>query len=117
MNVYVHRVKCIQNYNSALSAVIVANGLPGELQNYSLTCSVSGGDYLGTINILWDRVGIRMGISQAPNLTFNPLNQDDAGEYRCTISISSMYFTGTLMETLNITVASKSRMMKFLLPG
>ena len=44
-------------------------------------------------------------------LTFNPLNRDDAGEYRCNASFDSPYLIGThyVIQSFNITVMSKCK--------
>ena len=57
----------------------------------------------------WDEVGRAQGIQRAATLTFNSLRPEHAGEYRCTHTFASPFFTGnrTLITTLMVTVNRK----------
>ena len=91
-----------------LMLVITANGSPIEGQTYSLTCDLMGDEALAvtTTSIRWDRLTLtpRNGISQVATLSFPSLTVADAGDYRCTNTITSHYLTSVITETQEATV-------------
>jgi hypothetical protein len=95
-----------------LSVDIAANTQPNEGQSYSLTCAVSGDKSLAVRDesFQWDRVGGSAGISQLATLTLNPLRPSDAGEYRCTSTISSPYLAGSHTVAGRVTVSIKRKL-------
>ena len=98
-----------------MTLVIRPSGSPIEGQTYSLTCDLMGDELLtGSITerrFRWDRLtpSFQSAILRAATLTFNPLSLQDEGEYECTTSITSSYFTSQPARTQTFTVVvSKS---------
>ena len=104
---YVHKFM-VCDTAPPLTTVITPNGSLVEGQTYSLTCDLMGDESLNVTvsSIRWDRLTptFQMGILQAPTLSFTPLTAADAGDYRCTNTITSPYLTGTSTETQMTTV-------------
>ena len=75
--------------------VITPSGSPIEGQTYSLTCDLMGDESLDVSEsrFRWDRLApmFQKGILRAPTLSFTPLTVADAGDYRCTNTITSPY--------------------------
>ena len=81
----------------SFSVTITSSGQPTEGQRYVLTCYINGIDQSlsASITYQWDRVGSNFSPSTSQQLIFNPLRYSDGGQYRCTVTISSPYLTGT----------------------
>ena len=94
-----------------MTLVITSNGSPTEGQTYSLTCDLMGDEALDVTesSIRWDRLTPtpHYGISQAATLSFTSLTVADAGDYRCTNTITSPYLTSTNIEIATISVTGK----------
>ena len=73
-----------------------------EGQRYTLTCAVSGDEFLAPTNrrFQWDT-----GIHNGATLTFNPIRPGDSGDYRCTASFDTRFLTGTQRVTETVRVA------------
>ena len=76
-----------------------------EGQRYTLTCAVSGDEFLAPTNrrFQWDK-GSSTGIHNGATLTFNPIRPGDSGDYRCTASFDTRFLTGTqsVIETVRV---------------
>ncbi len=68
-------------------------------QSYTLTCTVTGAEALTpTISYQWfEETSPRVMLSTtSANLTFDPLNLSDAGQYSCDVIVSSPFVTSDL---------------------
>ena len=83
-------------------------------QSYTLTCTanVTGGETLSTTTtITWIHPSgsVTSGTGSSLNLTLNPLQVSDAGQYTCNVRVSSPFLTGaqSATDTFTINVQSK----------
>ena len=99
---------------SEISVVITSSGVPTVGQSYSLTCSVSGADYLNpTIVYQWfetDDPGVVL--ARSVNLQLPPLQLTEDSHYTCQATVSSPYLTEdlTFNQTQDVTIRSKLTM-------
>ena len=88
--------------------VITPNGSLIEGQTYSLTCDLMGDESLDVTErrFRWDRLTPTYNetILRAATLSFTPLTAADAGDYRCTNTITSPYLTSTRTQLRTATV-------------
>ena len=79
-------------------------------QSYTLTCraTVTGGDILSTntTTITWihPNGSVTSGTGSSLDLSLNPLQVSDAGQYTCNVSVSSPFLTGSLSSTDTFTI-------------
>ena len=96
---------------SEISVVITYSGVPTVGQSYSLTCSVSGADYLNpNIVYQWFETGDPgVVLARSANLQLPPLQLTEDSHYTCQATISSPYLTEdlTFNQTLDVTIPSK----------
>ncbi len=72
----------------ALRIVVTPSGFPMAGQNFTLTCSLTGGDSLSpTVSYQWRR-GESL-LTNSPTLHFDSLYLSDAGQYNCVVTLSS----------------------------
>ena len=95
-----------------------ASGSAVAGEEYSITCAVMGADNLDTaFRVEWLRPGgdtLRIGLTSSVTHTFNSLGQDDAGQYTCEATITTVLLLLsplTRSDVLDITVTSKSMCM------
>ena len=96
---------------SEISVVVTSSGVPTVGQSYSLTCSVSGADYLNpTIVYQWFETGDPgVVLARSVNLQLPPLQLTDDSHYTCQATVSSSYLTEDLIfnQTQDVTIRSK----------
>ena len=61
-------------------------------QNYSLTCSVSGGT---VSSYQWRKDGVVLQGQTTEVLSFAALRLSDAGQYSCTVTMSAIVYSAT----------------------
>ena len=97
------------------------SGSPIEGQTYSLTCDLMGDEPLDVTmsSIRWDRLTptFQMGILQSATLSFTPLTVSDAGDYRCTNTITSPYLRSTSTATQMVTISVGGKHITWYLSG
>ena len=90
-------------------------------QSYTLTCTanVAGGDTLSTTTIItWTHPSgsVTSGTGSSLDLSLNPLQVSDAGQYTCNGSVSSPFLTGAQSATDTLTISVQGKPWKFAIP-
>ena len=79
----------------------------------TLTCNVSGAEMLSnlTTTYQWSRNGMIMSDQTQPTLSFSPLAYSDAGQYSCTVELSSSILSSSInaaSDPFNVILTCKS---------
>ena len=74
-------------------------------QNYTLTCTASGGGSMA-YTYMWLKDGSVVSGQTSSTYSFSPLNKTDSGLYSCQVIVGSMNVTSSV----NITVVGKLKL-------
>ena len=89
-------------------------------QSYTLTCTanVAGAGIMSTTTITWihPNGSVTSGTGSSLDLTLNPLQVSDAGQYTCNVSVSSPFLTEALSSVGTFTINVQGEPLKCAIP-
>lgn len=94
---HVNITACQLNLAPIVEARLLGEGNPIVGESFILTCSVHGAEKLSSnMTYQWTRIETHIISSMVSTLTFSPFKLSDAGNYICTVNISSEYLDNIL---------------------
>ena len=89
-------------------------------QSYTLTCTanVAGIGTMSTTTITWTHpnASVTSGTGSSLDLSLNPLQVSDAGQYTCNVSVSSPFLTGVQSSVGTYTINVQGKRWKCAIP-
>ena len=98
------------NLAPTVEARVSGEGNPIAGERYTLVCTVHGAEKLSSnMTYQWTRIETHFISSMVSTLTFSPVKLSDAGNYMCTVSVSSDYLDTIISahSSTQLTVGSK----------